>query len=171
MKSIGLYSTIITTNFKRVYKVVRGHLRLIRTELDGYVVLQIISPIIYSDLVIHYIHFLFILISDQVAKWFKINMKKWRQFRFFLLAYSIWYHNSCLLSWENAMPKAITEVYFALSATNFYAQTSYSCHSKFVKIISIRMHRIAITVFVSISFPASTKMFWLVTCHTNSGQK
>ena len=68
MKSIGIYSTIITTNFKRVYEVVRGHLRLIGTELDGYVVLQIISPIIYSHLVIHYTHFLFTLISDQVAK-------------------------------------------------------------------------------------------------------
>ena len=72
---------------------------------------------------------------------------------------------------ENALPKAITEVYFELLVTNFFAQTSCSCHSKFVKIISIRMHRIAITVFVSISVPASTKMFWLVTCHTNSGQK
>ena len=72
---------------------------------------------------------------------------------------------------ENAMPKAIIEVYFELLVTNFYAQISCSCHSKFVKIISILMHRIAITVFVYISFPASTKMFWLVTCPTNSGQK
>ena len=72
---------------------------------------------------------------------------------------------------ENPMPKAIIEVYFELLVTNFYAQISCSCHSKFVKIISILMHRIAITVFVYISFPASTKMFWLVTCPTNSGQK
>ena len=72
---------------------------------------------------------------------------------------------------ENAMLKAIIEVYFELLVTNFYAQISCSCHSKFVKIISILMHRIAITVFVYISFPASTKMFWLVTCPTNSGQK
>ena len=71
---------------------------------------------------------------------------------------------------ENAMPKAITEVYFELLVTNFYAQIS-RCHSKFVKIISIPMHRIAINVFVYISFPASTKMFWFVTCPTNSGQK
>ena len=72
---------------------------------------------------------------------------------------------------ENAMLKAIIEVYFELLVTNFYAQISCSCHSKFVKIISILMHRIAITVFVYISFPASTKLFWLVTCPTNSGQK
>ena len=72
---------------------------------------------------------------------------------------------------ENPIPKAIIEVYFELFVTNFYAQISCSCHSKFVKIISILMHRIAITVFVYISFHASTKMFWLVTCSTNSGQK
>ena len=72
---------------------------------------------------------------------------------------------------ENAMLKAIIEVYFELLVTNFYAQISCCCHSKFVKIISILMHRIAITVFVYISFPASTKMFWLVTCPANSGQK
>ena len=72
---------------------------------------------------------------------------------------------------ENAMPKAIIEVYFELLVTNFYAQISCSCHSKFVKIISILMHRIAITVFVYISFPASTKMFWLVACPTDSEQK
>ena len=52
---------------------------------------------------------------------------------------------------ENAMPKAIIEVYFELLVTNFYAQIFCSCHSKFVKIISILMHRIAITVFVSLS--------------------
>ena len=69
------------------------------------------------------------------------------------------------------MPKAVIEVYFKLLVTNFYAQISCSCHSKFVKIIFILVHRIAITVFVCISFPASTKMFWLVTCPTNSGQK
>ena len=39
MKSIGIYSTVITTNFKGVEEAVRGHLRLIGTELDGYVVL------------------------------------------------------------------------------------------------------------------------------------
>ena len=49
---------------------------------------------------------------------------------------------------ENAMAKAIIEVYFELLVTNFYAQISCSCHSKFVKTISILMHRIAITVFV-----------------------
>ena len=48
---------------------------------------------------------------------------------------------------ENAMAKAIIEVYFELLVTNFYAQISCSCHSKFMKIISILMHRIAITVF------------------------
>ena len=69
------------------------------------------------------------------------------------------------------MPKAIIEVYFEPLVTNFYAQISFSCHSKFMKIISILMHRIAITVFVCLSFPASTKMFWLVTCTANSGQK
>ena len=72
---------------------------------------------------------------------------------------------------ENAMPKAITEVYFELLVTNFYAQISCSCHSKFVKMISILMHCIAITVFVYLSFPKSTKMFWLATCPANSGQK
>ena len=71
---------------------------------------------------------------------------------------------------ENAMPKAIIEVYFELLVTNFYAQISCSFHSKFVKIISILRHCIAITVLVYISFPASTKMFLLVTCPTNSGQ-
>ena len=71
---------------------------------------------------------------------------------------------------ENGMPKAIIEVYFELLVTNFYAQISCSCHSKFAKIISILMHPIAITVFVYISFPTSTKMFWLVTCSTNWGQ-
>ena len=49
------------------------------------------------------------------------------------------------------MPKTIIEVYFL---TNFYTQISCSCHLKFVKIISILMHRIGITVFVYISFPA-----------------
>ena len=72
---------------------------------------------------------------------------------------------------EIAVPKAIIGVYLELLVTNFYAQISCCCHSKFVKIISILMHHIAITVFVYISFPASTKMFWLVTCPTNSGQK
>ena len=72
---------------------------------------------------------------------------------------------------ENSMSKAIIEVYFELLVTNFYAQISCSCHSKFGKIISILMNRIAIAVFVYISFPASTKIFWLVTCPTNSGQK
>ena len=52
---------------------------------------------------------------------------------------------------ENATPKVKTEVYFELLVTNFYAQIFCSCHSKFVKIISILMHRIAITVFVSLS--------------------
>ena len=54
-----------------------------------------------------------------------------------------------------------------LLVTNFYAQISCSCHSKFVKIISVLMHHINITVFVYISFPASTKMFWLVSYPTN----
>ena len=72
---------------------------------------------------------------------------------------------------ENAMPKAIIEVYFELLVSNFYAQTSCSCHSNFVKIVSILMHHIAITVFVYISFLALNKMIWLVTCSTNSGQK
>ena len=72
---------------------------------------------------------------------------------------------------ENAMPKAITEVYFELLVTNFYAQVSCSRHSKFVKIIPILMHRITSAVFVYIKFPASIKIFWLVTCPTNSGQK
>ena len=49
---------------------------------------------------------------------------------------------------ENGMPKAIIEVYFELLVTNFYNQISCSCHSKFVKIICILMHRISITVFV-----------------------
>ena len=72
---------------------------------------------------------------------------------------------------EIAMPKAIIEVYFEILATNFYALISGSCHSKFVKIISIFMHRIAISVLIFISFPASTKMFWLVIYPANSGQK
>ena len=60
---------------------------------------------------------------------------------------------------ENPMPKAITEVYFELLVTNFYAQISCSCHSKFAKIISILMHRIAITVFVYTIFPGQPKCF------------
>ena len=55
------------------------------------------------------------------------------------------------------MPKAIIEVYFELLVTNFYAQISCSCHSEFVK---------TLTVFVYISFPASTKMFSLGTYPT-----
>ena len=69
------------------------------------------------------------------------------------------------------MPKAIIENYFELLVTNFYAQISCSRHSKFVKIISILMHRIAIAVFVYIGFIASTNTFWLVICPTNSAQK
>ena len=38
---------------------------------------------------------------------------------------------------ENAMAKAIIEVYFELLVTNFYAQISCCCHSKFAKIVSI----------------------------------
>ena len=71
---------------------------------------------------------------------------------------------------ENAMPQAVTEVYFELFVTNFYAQISCSRHSKFVKIIPILMHCIASAAFVYTSFPASTKMFWLVTCPANSEQ-
>ena len=56
------------------------------------------------------------------------------------------------------MPKAIIEVYFELLVRNFYAQIFCSCHSKFVKTIFIFMHRIAITVFVYISFSMSIKM-------------
>ena len=70
---------------------------------------------------------------------------------------------------ENPMPKAIIEVYFELLVTIFFAQIPCSCHLKFVKIISVLMHRIAITVFDYIRFPTSTKMFWLATCPTNSG--
>ena len=69
------------------------------------------------------------------------------------------------------MPKAIIEAYFKLLVTIFYAQISCSCYLKFVKIIFIFMHLIAITVVVYKGFLASTKMFWLVTCPTNSGQK
>ena len=72
---------------------------------------------------------------------------------------------------ENAMPKAITEVYFELLVTNFDTQISCSRHSKFVQIIPILMRRIANAVFVYISFPASVKIFWLLTCPANSGQK
>ena len=69
------------------------------------------------------------------------------------------------------MPKTKIEIYFELLVTNFYAQISCSRHSKFVKIIPILMHRIASAVFVCITFPASTKTFWLVTTAANSGQK
>ena len=72
---------------------------------------------------------------------------------------------------ENATPKAITEVYFELLVTNFNTQISCSRHSKFVQIIPILMRRIANAVFVYISFPASAKIFWLLTCPANSGQK
>ena len=56
-------------------------------------------------------------------------------------------NNTKKLKLDSAMPKAIIEVYFEPLVTNFYAQISCSCHSKFMKIISILMHRIAITVF------------------------
>ena len=42
---------------------------------------------------------------------------------------------------ESAMFKAIIEVYFELLVTKFYTQISCSCHSKFLKIISILMLR------------------------------
>ena len=71
--------TIIATIFGGVKEVVRGNLCLIRSDLDGYVVLEIISPIRYSHHVIHYIHCLFTLVSDQVAKWFEINIKNVRK--------------------------------------------------------------------------------------------
>ena len=48
------------------------------------------------------------------------------------------------------MPKAIIEVYFELLVTNFYDQIFCSCHSKIVKIISILMHCIAVTLFIYI---------------------
>ena len=60
---------------------------------------------------------------------------------------------------ENAMSKAITEVYFELLVTHFYPQISCSCHSKFVKITPILMHRLASAVFVYISFPRQPKCF------------
>ena len=72
---------------------------------------------------------------------------------------------------ENAMPEAMIEVYFDPLVTNFCAQISRSRHPKFVKIIPILIHGIASAVFVYISFPASTKMFWLDTCFAISGQK
>ena len=71
---------------------------------------------------------------------------------------------------ENAVPKTINEVYFELLVVNFYAQISCSRHSKFVKTTPIFMHHITSSVFVYISFPASTKIFWLVTCPENLGQ-
>ena len=67
LKSIEIYGTIITTIFGGVKERVRGKLCLIGAELDGYVVLEIISSIRYSHHVIHYTHCLFTLISDQVA--------------------------------------------------------------------------------------------------------
>ena len=72
-------------------------MRFIETELDGYVVLYIF-PNIYSYLVIHYTHCLFTLISDQVAKWFEINMKYARELCSFLLAYSILNHDIWFLN-------------------------------------------------------------------------
>ena len=39
VKSIDIYDTIITTDFKGVEEAVRGHLWLIGAELDDYVVL------------------------------------------------------------------------------------------------------------------------------------
>ena len=72
---------------------------------------------------------------------------------------------------ENGMLKAIIEVYFELLVTNFYAQISWSCHSMFVKIITILMHHTASTLFAYITFSTSTRMFWLVTCPAHLGQK
>ena len=65
MKSIEIYGTIITTIFRGVKGAIRGNLGV---ELDGYLVLYIISSIRYSHHVIHNTHCLFTLISDQVAK-------------------------------------------------------------------------------------------------------
>ena len=62
--------------------------------------------------------------------------------------------------------KGIIEVYFEFLETNFYAQISCSGHAKFAKIIFILMHRIAISVFVYISFPTSTKNFCLAVPQT-----
>ena len=45
---------------------------------------------------------------------------------------------------ENAILKAITEVYFELLVTNFYTQISCSCHTKFVNITPILMHCIPV---------------------------
>ena len=59
---------------------------------------------------------------------------------------------------KNAMLKAIIKVYSELLVTNFYAQISCSVHLKFVKIITILMHLSVCTVFVYVSFPASTKL-------------
>ena len=72
---------------------------------------------------------------------------------------------------KNVMLKAIVEVYIELLVTNFYAQIFCNRHSKFVKIIPILMLRTFSAVFVYISFPPLIKLFWLVTCPTNSGQK
>ena len=69
------------------------------------------------------------------------------------------------------MLKAIVEVYFELLVTNFYAQIFCNRYSKFVKIILILMLRTVSAVFVYISFPASIKLFRLVTCPTKLGQK
>ena len=67
---------------------------------------------------------------------------------------------------ENPMPKGIIEIYFEFLETNFYAQISCNGHAKFAKIIFILMHRIAIAVFVYISFPTSTKKFCLAVPQT-----
>ena len=76
MKSTEIYHNHY---FGVVKEAVIWKLRLIGTELDGYVVQKIISPIRYSHNVTHYTHCLFALISDQVAKWFEINIKNVRK--------------------------------------------------------------------------------------------
>ena len=47
---------------------------------------------------------------------------------------------NCTLGSENAMLKAVIEVYSELLVTNCYSQISCSRHSKFVKIIPILIH-------------------------------
>ena len=72
---------------------------------------------------------------------------------------------------KNAIPKAIIKVYSELLIRTFYAQNSISRNSNIVKIFTILIHCTVNVGFIYISFPASTKLIWLVACPTNLVQK
>ena len=72
---------------------------------------------------------------------------------------------------ENAMPKAITEVFFEIFGNKFLRSDFLQSSFKVCENYSHPHALYSQCVFLYISFPASTKMFWLVTCPANLEQK